>query len=80
VRFTIPADRLEIYADDRGGLYNRHGSGHEQFVWDIRAEPALIDVFAQIWGTDELVVSFGMSCAARSTRGESWINSDPQTE
>ena len=43
----------------RGGLFNRHGSGHEQFAWDIRSEPAVIDVFAGIWGTQELLVSFG---------------------
>jgi len=45
----------------RGGLFNRHGSGHEQFAWDIRSEPGLIDTFAKIWGTEELVVSFGES-------------------
>lgn len=43
---------------NKGGLYNRHGSGHEQFVWDIRSEPGLIDTFAKIWGTDQLFVSF----------------------
>ena len=42
----------------RGGLFNRHASGHEQFAWDIRSEPGLIDVFSKIWGTDELAVSF----------------------
>jgi len=45
-------------AFDKGGLYNRHSSGHEQFVWDIRAEPGLIDVFTKIWGTDQLTTSF----------------------
>jgi len=42
----------------KGGLFNRHGCGHEQFAWDIRAEPGLIDAFANIWGTQELLVSF----------------------
>jgi hypothetical protein len=52
----------------RGGLFNRYGCGHEQFAWDIRSEPALIDVFAQIWGTDELLVSFGTSCPVPSLK------------
>ncbi len=34
------------------------GVGHTQFAWDIRAEQGLIDVFAQLWGTDELLCSF----------------------
>ncbi|PYI21809.1 hypothetical protein BO99DRAFT_400481 [Aspergillus violaceofuscus CBS 115571] len=42
----------------RGGLYNRYGIGHEQFVWDLKSEPGLIDKFAQVWGTDQLLVSF----------------------
>ncbi|VUC26861.1 unnamed protein product [Clonostachys rosea] len=42
----------------RGGLYARYGIAHEQFVWDLKSEPGLVDKFAQIWGTDELVVSY----------------------
>ena len=42
----------------RAGLFNRQGAGHEQFAWDIRSEQAVIDVFARIWGTDQLLVSF----------------------
>lgn len=43
----------------RGGLFNRHGCGQEQWAWDMRSEPALIDVFSKIWGTEELLVSIG---------------------
>ncbi|KAL2677325.1 hypothetical protein Neosp_011094 [[Neocosmospora] mangrovei] len=42
----------------RGGLYARYGVAHEQFVWDLRTEESLVDKFAQIWGTDELLVSY----------------------
>ena len=28
-------------------------------MWDIRAEPGVIDTFAKVWGTQELAVSFG---------------------
>lgn len=30
-------------------------------MWDIRSEPELIKVFEKLWGTDELLVSFGAS-------------------
>ncbi|KAL4874296.1 hypothetical protein BJY04DRAFT_212189 [Aspergillus karnatakaensis] len=42
----------------RGGIFARYGIAHEQFVWDLKSEPALIEKFAQIWGTDELYVSY----------------------
>lgn len=35
------------------------GVAHEDLLWRIRLEPGLIDVFSKIWGTDELLVSFG---------------------
>lgn len=28
-------------------------------MWDLKSEPAIVDVFAQIWGTNELLASFG---------------------
>lgn len=43
---------------DKGGLYHRYGVAHEQFAWDIRTDPAVVDVFARIWGTQELIVSY----------------------
>ena len=42
-----------------GGLTNRYGVAHEQWMWDLKSEPAIVDVFAQIWGTNELLASFG---------------------
>ncbi|KAF5012627.1 hypothetical protein FDECE_1319 [Fusarium decemcellulare] len=38
--------------------FNHYGVVHERFVWDIRLEKSIIDVFAQLWDTDELLVSF----------------------
>lgn len=38
---------------------NAYSIAHEQWAWDIRQEPAVIDVFAKVWGTNELLVSFG---------------------
>lgn len=37
---------------------------HEQFAWDIRTEPGVVDAFAAIWGTDDLLVSFGKQVVA----------------
>ncbi|KAJ5721730.1 uncharacterized protein N7483_009664 [Penicillium malachiteum] len=31
---------------------------HEKWVWEARCEPGVIEPFAQLWGTDELLVSF----------------------
>lgn len=31
---------------------------HEKFMWDARQEPGVIEPFAKIWGTHELLVSF----------------------
>ncbi|OJJ08889.1 hypothetical protein ASPVEDRAFT_48021 [Aspergillus versicolor CBS 583.65] len=42
----------------RGGLYNAYGIGHEQFVWDLKSEPGLVEKWEQIWGTSDLLVSF----------------------
>jgi len=41
-----------------GGLMQHYGVGHEQFVWDARSEEGVINAFATLWGTDELLVSF----------------------
>jgi len=42
----------------KAGLYNRYAVNHEEFVWKIRTEPAIIDTFSKIWGTDDLIGSF----------------------
>ncbi|KAJ5939043.1 hypothetical protein N7466_002177 [Penicillium verhagenii] len=31
---------------------------HERFMWEARMEPKILEAFAKIWGTDELLVSF----------------------
>jgi ectoine hydroxylase-related dioxygenase (phytanoyl-CoA dioxygenase family) len=38
--------------------FNYYGVVHERFMWDIRLEPGVVDVFARLWHTDELLVSF----------------------
>ncbi|KAJ5497076.1 hypothetical protein N7463_009063 [Penicillium fimorum] len=38
--------------------FNGYCVTHEKFMWDARMEPKILDAFAKIWGTDELLVSF----------------------
>ncbi|OKL63257.1 hypothetical protein UA08_01591 [Talaromyces atroroseus] len=38
--------------------FSAYAVAHEKFMWDARLEPGVVDAFAQIWGTDELIVSF----------------------
>ena len=38
--------------------FKHYGVVHERFMWDIRQEQSIIDVFAQLWQTEELLVSF----------------------
>jgi hypothetical protein len=39
-------------------MYDAYGIQHEQFVWDIRTEPGVVNAFATLWGTEKLVSSF----------------------
>ena len=32
---------------------------HEQWVWDLKSEPGVVEKFEQIWGSNELLVSYG---------------------
>ena len=38
--------------------FNGYAVVHEKFMWDARMEPGVLDAFANIWGTDELLSSF----------------------
>ncbi|PYH68358.1 phytanoyl-CoA dioxygenase family protein [Aspergillus vadensis CBS 113365] len=42
----------------KAGMYLNYCAAHEKYVWDARMEPEIINAFAKIWGTDELLVSF----------------------
>ncbi|RSH89677.1 hypothetical protein EHS25_002228 [Saitozyma podzolica] len=51
-------DHLPIQQPNRLGMYDAYGIQHEQFVWDIRTEPGVVNAFATLWGTEKLVSSF----------------------
>lgn len=38
--------------------YENYGVIHERFMWEARMEPGVLDAFAKVWGTNELLVSF----------------------
>jgi len=45
-------------------LYQYFHIGHSQALWNVRQNPKVIDIFANFWKTNELLVSFdGMSFA-----------------
>lgn len=39
-------------------MYEHYSVVHEKWMWDARLEPGVLDAFAKIWGTKELLVSF----------------------
>ncbi|KAI0973186.1 hypothetical protein F4678DRAFT_40720 [Xylaria arbuscula] len=39
-------------------MYLNYCGAHEKFMWDARTEPNVIKPFSELWGTDELIVSF----------------------
>ena len=38
--------------------FHAYAVAHEKFMWDARMEPGVLDAFAKIWGTTELLASF----------------------
>jgi ectoine hydroxylase-related dioxygenase (phytanoyl-CoA dioxygenase family) len=38
--------------------FGTYGVVHEKFMWDARMEPGVLNAFAHLWGTDELLASF----------------------
>lgn len=68
---TWTADHLPI--SFKGGMYSAYGSSHERFVWEARTEPAVVDVFEKLWGTDELLCSFdGMNISMPNRKDLKW--------
>lgn len=49
------------------GIIKHLEVGHQHHAWYVRTRPKVHNVFEEIWGTDDLVVSFDGTC---------WISSD----
>jgi hypothetical protein len=59
---TIPNhDKLHNIIDPHG-IYKFHEAGHQRHAWYLRTRPQIIDIYKQLWNTDDLIVSFDGSC------------------
>ena len=47
---------------DFNGIFKHHQVGHQRFAWLARTNPKIINIFKNIWNTDELVCSFDGCC------------------
>ena len=57
----------------KGGMYSLYGAAHEKMCWDARTEPGVLDVFAKLWGTRELITSFdGFNCSMPNRKDIQW--------
>ncbi|KAL2838646.1 hypothetical protein BJY01DRAFT_237414 [Aspergillus pseudoustus] len=53
---TWTAENLPVQS--KLNTFDNYGIVHEKFMWDARMEPGVVDAFAKVWETDELLVSF----------------------
>ena len=59
------------------GIFQNYGIGHAQFVWDMRTEPNVIQVFKDLWKTEKLLTSFdGANMSKPSNRSGAWAHVD----
>ena len=47
---------------DYHGIFKHHEVGHQRFAWLARTNPKIIQIFKQLWDTDDLVTSFDGCC------------------
>ncbi|EHA46828.1 hypothetical protein MGG_08779 [Pyricularia oryzae 70-15] len=53
---TVHPDKLPVI-NEKGMLLN-YAAPHEDFVWAIRSERGVVEAFEQVYGTEDLLVSF----------------------
>ena len=64
---------------DPHGIYKFYEVGHQEFAWYIRTRPQIINIFKNIWNTDNLVVSFDGACYIPKDckkNDKTWTHSD----
>lgn len=69
---------------NKGGVF-AGPAGQTQVMWDLRQDPRIVDVFAQVWNTNDLVVSMdGLSlmCPPEIREGyiKPWPHVDQETD
>lgn len=47
---------------DFNGIFKHHQVGNQRFAWLVRTNPKIVNVFKELWETDELVTSFDGCC------------------
>ena len=63
---------------DNHGIIQHFRIGHAQFIWNLRQNKKIIDIFATLWNTKELLVSFDAMSIMRPTYTKStgWFHTD----
>ncbi|KAJ9093167.1 hypothetical protein QFC21_006483 [Naganishia friedmannii] len=67
------------------GLIQAYGAPHESFTWGVRSEPDIIDVFATLFGTEDLLTSFDAVNVSLANRkdlpaNKAWAHQDQDPE
>lgn len=80
---TVHPDKLPVLNEK--GMLLPYGSAHEAFVWAIRGAPGVVDAFAQVYGTQDLLVSFdtinyGFANRAHLPANKPWPHQDQDPE
>lgn len=68
--------KTENWPQSIRGLIQHYRVGHAKFVWDIRTEKEVLEVFSTIWETEDLLVSFDGACLAKPSH----IETTPETD
>lgn len=80
---TVHPDLLPVINEK--GMLLPYGACHESFVWGIRGEPGVVDAFASVYGTDDLIVSFdtinyGFANRTNLPENKPWPHQDQDPE
>lgn len=62
-----------------------YAAPHEDFVWDVRAEPGVVNAFEKVYNTEDLIVSFdainyGFSARQNLPANKRWPHQDQDPE
>ena len=63
------------------GIIKENHIGHQEHAWYIRTRPSVINVFQDVWETDDLITSFDGSCyMSKTDRYDGyWTHADQST-
>lgn len=54
-------------------MYFAYAAPHERMAWEARTEPAVIEIFEKLWGTNELLSSFdGLNISMPRRKDITW--------